>query len=52
MIKPEPVLNPPEPEVYTLAGNKLPVATILPTDGPVYQQVAFFGYDRERKRGR
>jgi ATP-dependent DNA helicase RecG len=42
VIRPELVLNPPEPEVYMLAGKKLLVATILPTDGPVYQAGGIF----------
>ncbi len=42
VIKPELVLDPPEPEVYVLAGKKLLVATILPTDGPVYQAGGIF----------
>jgi len=42
VIKPELVLDPPEPEVYVLAGKKLLVATIPPTDGPVYQAGGIF----------
>jgi predicted HTH transcriptional regulator len=42
VIRPELVLNPPEPEVYMLSGKKLLVATILPTDGPVYQAGGIF----------
>lgn len=37
MIKPELVLDPPEPEMYTIAGKKLVVATVRPSHGPVYQ---------------
>ncbi|MFL5702580.1 MAG: helix-turn-helix domain-containing protein [Ktedonobacteraceae bacterium] len=37
MIKPDLVLDPPEPEIYTIAGKKLVVATVKPTHGPVYQ---------------
>jgi ATP-dependent DNA helicase RecG len=42
VIKPELVLDPSEPEVYVLAGKKLLVVTILPTDGPVYQAGGIF----------
>ncbi len=37
MIKPELVLDPPEPEIYTISGKKLVVATVTPSHGPVYQ---------------
>src|SRR5947209_14003760 len=37
MIKPELVLDPPEPEIYTLSGEQLVVATVKPSHGPVYQ---------------
>ena len=37
MIKPELVLDPSEPEIYTVAGKKLIVATVKPSHGPVYQ---------------
>lgn len=37
MIKPELVLDPPEPEIYTISGKKLVVATVKPSHGPVYQ---------------
>src|SRR5258708_35424546 len=37
MIKPDLVLDPPEPEIYTIAGKKLVVATVKPSHGPVYQ---------------
>src|SRR6266566_5133489 len=37
MIKPELVLDPPEPEIYTLSGRQLVVATVKPSHGPVYQ---------------
>ncbi len=42
VIKPELVLDPPEPEVYVLAGKKLLVVTIPPTSGPVYQAGGIF----------
>jgi ATP-dependent DNA helicase RecG len=42
VIKPELVLDPPEPEVYVLAGKKLLVVTIPPTDGPIYQAGGIF----------
>lgn len=42
VIKPELVLDPPEPEVYMVAGKKVLVATIPPTDGPVYQAGGIF----------
>jgi ATP-dependent DNA helicase RecG len=42
VIKPELVLDPPEPEVYILAGKKLLVVTIPATDGPVYQAGGIF----------
>ncbi len=42
VIKPELVLDPPEPEVYVLAGKKLLVVTIAPTSGPVYQAGGIF----------
>src|SRR6266568_6263322 len=37
MIKPELALDPPEPEIYTLSGRQLVVATVKPSHGPVYQ---------------
>ena len=37
MIKPELVLDPSEPEIYTVVGKKLVVATVKPSAGPVYQ---------------
>src|SRR5258707_10420249 len=37
MIKPELVLDPPEPEIYTVSGKKLIVATVKPSHGSVYQ---------------
>lgn len=37
MIKPELVLDPPEPEIYTIAEKKLVVVTVRPSHGPVYQ---------------
>lgn len=42
VIKPELALDPPEPEVYVLAGKKLLVVTIPSTDGPVYQAGGIF----------
>lgn len=42
VIKPELVLEPPEPEVYLLAGKKLVVVTVLATNGPVYQSGGIF----------
>ena len=42
VIKPELVLDPPEPEVYVLAGKKLLVVTVAPTSGPVYQAGGIF----------
>jgi len=37
MIKPELVLDPPEPEIYTLSGKNVVIATVKPSHGPVYQ---------------
>jgi ATP-dependent DNA helicase RecG len=37
MIKPELVLDPAEPEIYTIADKKVVVATVKPSSGPVYQ---------------
>jgi len=37
MIKPELVLDPPEPEIYSISGKQLVVATVKPSQGPVYQ---------------
>ena len=37
MIKPELVLDPPEPDIYTLSGKQLVVATVKQSHGPVYQ---------------
>src|SRR2546422_8095493 len=37
MINPELVLDPPEPEVYSISGKKIIVATVRPSQGPVYQ---------------
>src|SRR5260370_10317113 len=42
VIKPELMLDPPEPEVYVLAGKKLLVVTVPSTDGPVYQAGGIF----------
>jgi predicted HTH transcriptional regulator len=42
VIKPELVLDPPEPEVYVLAGKKLLVITVPATGGPVYQAGGIF----------
>ncbi len=37
MIKPELVLDPAEPEMYTISGKNVVVATVRPSSGPVYQ---------------
>jgi ATP-dependent DNA helicase RecG len=37
MVKPDFLLDPPEPEIYTLSGKNVVVATIKPSSGPVYQ---------------
>jgi ATP-dependent DNA helicase RecG len=37
MIKPELVLTPSEPEIYTLSGKNVVIATVRPSSGPVYQ---------------
>src|SRR5712691_4298441 len=37
MIKPGLVLDPPEPEIYTVEGKKLVVATVRSSHGAVYQ---------------
>ena len=37
MIKPELVLDPPEPEIYTVEGKKLVIATVRSSHGSVYQ---------------
>ncbi len=37
MIKPELVLDPSEPEIYTISGKNVVVATVRPSHGPVYQ---------------
>jgi predicted HTH transcriptional regulator len=37
MIKPELVLDPTEPEIYTIAEKNVIVATVKPSSGPVYQ---------------
>lgn len=42
IVKPELVLEPPEPEIYTIAGKKLVVATVRPSRGPVYQSGGIF----------
>ncbi len=42
VIKPELMLDPPEPEIYVLTGKKLLVVTIPPTDGRVYQAGGIF----------
>ena len=42
IIKPELLLDPPEPEVYIVAGKKLLVVTIPATDGSVYQAGGIF----------
>lgn len=36
-IKPELLLDPPEPEIYTISGKKIVVATVRPSHGPIYQ---------------
>jgi ATP-dependent DNA helicase RecG len=42
VIIPELVLDPVEPEVYELAEKKLVVATVRPSDGPIYQAGGMF----------
>jgi ATP-dependent DNA helicase RecG len=42
VVKPELVLDPPEPEVYRVAGKKLLVVTVPATSGPVYQAGGIF----------
>jgi ATP-dependent DNA helicase RecG len=37
MIKPELLLDPAEPEIYTLSGKNIVVATVGPSHGPIYQ---------------
>lgn len=37
MIRPELMLDPSEPEIYTIAGKNVVVATVPPSHGPVYQ---------------
>jgi ATP-dependent DNA helicase RecG len=37
MIKPELLLDPAEPEIYTLSGKNVVVATVRPSYGPIYQ---------------
>ncbi len=37
MIKPDFMLDPSEPEIYTLSGKNVVVATVKPSLGPVYQ---------------
>jgi len=37
MIKPELVLDPAEPEIYTISGKNVVVTTVRPSSGPVYQ---------------
>jgi ATP-dependent DNA helicase RecG len=37
MIKPELMLDPTEPEIYTISEKKVVVATVKPSSGPVYQ---------------
>src|SRR5436305_10663995 len=48
MIKPELVLDPPEPEIYTVSGKKLVVATVKPSHGPVYQAHGIYWVRRGR----
>ena len=51
VMKPELMLDPPEPEVYILADKKPLVVTVPSTDGPVYQAGGIFGYGRGLKPG-
>ena len=37
MLKPELVLDPPDPEIYVVTGKNVVVATVQPSRGPVYQ---------------
>ncbi len=37
MIKPESVLDPAEPEIYTASGKNVAVTTVRPSPGSVYQ---------------
>ena len=37
MIKPELVIDPPEPEIYRIAGENVVIAAVKPSHGPVYQ---------------
>jgi ATP-dependent DNA helicase RecG len=37
IIKPSLILDPPEPEIYMVDGKHLVVATVLPSNGPIYQ---------------
>jgi ATP-dependent DNA helicase RecG len=37
IIKPSLVLDPPEPDIYTIDGKHLVVATVPPNNGPIYQ---------------
>jgi predicted HTH transcriptional regulator len=37
MIKPELVLDPAKPEIYTMSGKNVVVATVRPSLGPIYQ---------------
>jgi predicted HTH transcriptional regulator len=37
VVVPELILDPVEPEVYEIAEKKLVVATVRPSDGPIYQ---------------
>ena len=43
MIKPELVLDPSEPEIYTVAGKKLIVATVKPSHGQCIRLMGFIG---------
>src|SRR6185312_7172852 len=42
VIVPELALDPVEPEVYEITGKKLVVATVRPSDGPIYQAGGMF----------
>jgi len=42
VIKPALLLDPPEPEVVEIAEKKLVIATIRPSDGPIYQAGGIF----------
>jgi ATP-dependent DNA helicase RecG len=42
VIKPTLLLDPPEPEVVEIAEKKLVIATVKPSDGPIYQAGGIF----------